>query len=174
MQIVLLPAAASDQPALANLIQFFQYDLSEVESIDVDEQGRFSNMQIDSYWTEAGCFPFLIQADSRLAGFALVKRRSLLRSTFEGHAVVAFFVMRRFRRQGVGRAAATTLFDRFPGPWEIASCAPNVPAHVFWRSVIDRYTAGRYAETWLHKPAWHGPVHSFVTPTSHMIAAPDR
>ncbi len=95
----------------------------------------------------------------------LVNQRSLLREAFEGHAVVDFFVMRRFRRQGLGRAAATVLFDRFPGPWEIASCAHHVPAHVFWRSVIDRYTAGRYAETWLRTPLWHGPLHSFTAPT---------
>jgi hypothetical protein len=30
--------------------------------------------------------------------------------------------------------------------------------------VIDRYTAGRYTETWLRMPVWHGPVHSFVSP----------
>jgi predicted acetyltransferase len=164
MQMTLL-SVASDQPALAKLIQFYQYDLSELDSTDVDEQGHFSNLRIDARLQEPDCQRFLIQADSHLAGFVLANQRSLLRDSFAGHAMVDFFVMRRFRRQGLGRAAATALFDRFPGPWEIASCAHHVPAHVFWRSVIDRYTAGRYAETWLRTPIWHGPLHSFTTPT---------
>ncbi|MFL5802895.1 MAG: GNAT family N-acetyltransferase [Roseiflexaceae bacterium] len=165
MQIALLPAAATDQSALANLIQFYEYDLSELDGADVDEHGRFSHARIDSCRAEVDCHPFLIQADSLLTGFALIKRRSLLHTPAEGHTVTDFFVLRRFRRQGLGRAAAMALFDRFPGPWEVASCARNVPAHVFWRSVIDRYTAGRYAETWFQTPVWHGPVHSFIAPT---------
>jgi predicted acetyltransferase len=164
MQTTLLPAAATHQPALANLIQLYQYDRSECDGADVDEQGRFNTLQIDPCWTGADCLRFLIQANSQLAGFVFAKHSQLPYSHAEGHMVADFFILRRFRRQGVGRAAATALFDRLPGPWEIASCAQNVPAHVFWRSVIDRYTAGRYIETWLHTADWRGTVHSFASP----------
>ncbi len=32
-----------------------------------------------------------------------------------------FFVLRRWRRTGVGRAAVRDLLERFPGTWEIRS-----------------------------------------------------
>jgi predicted acetyltransferase len=163
MQITLLPAA-SDKPALANLMQLYHYDLSEVNGADVDEHGRFDSARLDAYWTTADCHPFLIRVDQQLAGFALVHRQSRLHNPFDGHSIAEFFVMRRYRRQGVGRAAAMLLFDRFPGAWEVSSCADNVPGHVFWRGVVDHYTGGHYAETWLQTPTWRGPVESFVAP----------
>jgi predicted acetyltransferase len=164
MQMTLLPAAASHKPALAKLIQFYHYDLSEVNGAEVDEHGRFDAARLDAYWTEAECHPFLIRVDQRLAGFALVHRQSRLHNSFSGHSMADFFVMRRHRRQGVGRTAATLLFDRFPGAWEVSATAKNVPGHVFWRSVVDHYTGGHYDETWLQTAAWRGTVESFVAP----------
>ena len=166
MQITLLPAAASEQSVLANLEQLYYYDLSEVDGADLDENGRFGSPSLDAYWTDSGCHPFLIRVDRQLAGFALVHRQSRLHNPFDGHSIADFFVVRRYRRQGVGRTAAIMLFDRFPGHWEVSSSADNVPGHVFWRGVVDHYTDGHYAETWLQTPLWRGPVQSFVVPTS--------
>jgi predicted acetyltransferase len=162
LQIALLPATIPDKPALANLMQFCIYDLSEVDGIDVDDQGRFICTCLDMYWTEAGYYPFLIHADSHLVGFALINRHSRILQAFDGHAMTEFFIMRKYRRLGIGRAAAMQLFDHFPGPWEVASSATNIPAHAFWRSTIDSYTSGRYNEVWLQNEDWRGPVHSFV------------
>ena len=166
MQITLLPAAASDKPALANLMQLYYYDLSEVNGADVDEHGRFDSTCLDVYWTQADYHPFLIQVDQRLCGFALVNRQSRLHHPFHGHSIADFLILRRYRRQGVGRTAAMLLFDRFPGAWEVSSGADNVPGHVFWRGVVDHYTGGHYAETWIQTANWRGPVESFVVPPS--------
>ena len=58
-----------------------------------------------------------------------------------------FFVLRKHRRQGVGRRAVFTLFDRFRGKWEIFELARNATAISFWRRVIGEYGAGRHDET---------------------------
>jgi predicted acetyltransferase len=166
MQIALIPAFAPDKPLFATLMQLYLYDLSEFSGADLDEQGCFSDPWLDSDWSKADCHPFLIHVEGRLAGFALVNRYSRLHNPFDGHAVAEFFVMRRYRRRGVGRTAAMQLFDRFPGRWEVASFALNVPGHVFWRGVIDRYTGGRYSETWFQMDGWRGPVQSFVAPAA--------
>jgi predicted acetyltransferase len=166
MRITLLPATASEKPALANLMQLYHYDLSEVNGADVDESGRFDSACLDAYWTEADRHPFLIRVAGQLAGFALAHRWSRLHNPFDGHSIADFFVLRRYRRQGVGRTAAILLFDRFPGAWEVSSSADNVPGHVFWRGVVDHYTGGHYAETWLQTPLWRGPIESFVAPPS--------
>jgi predicted acetyltransferase len=166
MQLMLFPATASDKLALASLLQLYHYDLSEINGADLDAQGCFNHSRIDSFWGQADHQPFLIHVDSQLAGFALVDRQSRLHCPFDGHTVADLFVLRRFRRQGIGRAAATYIFDRLPGRWEVSSCAWNVPGHVFWRGVVDRYTGGRYAETWIQTTSWRGPVQSFVTPVA--------
>lgn len=164
MQIALHPVAVPDKPVLDNLMQLYLHDFSEISGADADDRGRFDYPQLDLYWTEAGRHPFAIRADGHPAGFALVNRFSPLQDPFEGHAVAEFFVMRKYRRRGVGRAAAMLLFDHFPGHWEVATAASNIPAQAFWRSTIDTYTSGRYQELWLQDDRWHGPIHQFVAP----------
>jgi predicted acetyltransferase len=162
MQITLFPITAREKLALANLVQLYHYDLSEFNGADVDEQGCFNNEQLDLVWGAAGHYPFLMRVDMHLAGIALVSQQSRIHGIFDGHTIADFFVLRRYRRQGVGRTAAMQLFDHFPGRWEVSSSAQNVPGHIFWRGVVDRYTGGHYEETWLQTASWRGPVQSFV------------
>ena len=58
-----------------------------------------------------------------------------------------FFVLRAYRRRGIGRRAVFALFDRFRGAWEISELPRNEPAIRFWRRAIDEYTDGRFRET---------------------------
>lgn len=61
-----------------------------------------------------------------------------------------FFVLRTFRRGGVGRHAAFALFDRFPGIWEIRELPRNGPAIALWRAVIGEYAGRQYEKTTIH------------------------
>ncbi|HWQ12441.1 MAG TPA: GNAT family N-acetyltransferase [Roseiflexaceae bacterium] len=164
MQIELLPAAAGDRTTLANLLQLYLYDLLDFGGQLPDERGAFSYPDLDRYWSDPDCHPFLIRADGVLAGFALVHRASRIHNPFDGHAIADFFVLRGCRRQGVGGAAAMQLFDRFPGRWEICTAAANVPATAFWRSVSQRYTCGTYEEVFVTRDGWRGVIESFVAP----------
>ena len=47
-----------------------------------------------------------------------------------------FFILKRYRRTGVGRQAARALFDRFRGRWQLSILARNAPAIAFWRRVL--------------------------------------
>jgi predicted acetyltransferase len=60
--------------------------------------------------------------------------------------MVEFFVSRAQRRHGIGREAVVLLLDRFAGRWQIGEPQGNVAAIAFWRSVVSRYTGGRYRE----------------------------
>ena len=74
-----------------------------------------------------------------------------------------FFVLRRFRRHGVGRAAAFAAFDHFGGPWEVRQREENPNATAFWRRTIDEYTRGDYEETRWVRPQWSEFVQTFST-----------
>jgi predicted acetyltransferase len=54
----------------------------------------------------------------------------------EPNDMVEFFVLRRYRRCGVGGQAARALFARFPGEWQVRQIATNQPATAFWRRAI--------------------------------------
>jgi predicted acetyltransferase len=47
-----------------------------------------------------------------------------------------FFVMRKYRRTGLGTEAARLVLGRFPGSWEVRQLEANVAGSNFWRSAI--------------------------------------
>jgi predicted acetyltransferase len=144
-QVELHPVEFAEKPLLRRLMELYQYDYSEYTGEDIGDNGEFGYNYLDHYWVEEGRYPFIIKAGGKLAGFVLV--RVLARR--EGQTVYSmaeFFVMRKYRRQGVGQAVACQIFDRFPGWWQVEQSAANVPAQAFWRRVIGDYTGGRYEE----------------------------
>jgi predicted acetyltransferase len=154
-------ARAYEQPLLAALLELYQYDFTEFSEEDVDEHGRFGSPWLDRYWSEPERSPFLLYVDGRPAGFALVRRTEALDGSGDVTDMTEFFVMRRYRRRGAGEHMAAGLFARFPGRWQVRVVAANLPAQSFWRTIIGRYTGGRFdVHAWDTKE-WRGPVFYF-------------
>ena len=145
MDIAVTAAPITEKPVIERLLELYIYDYSEFMGWDVDGEGRFGYRYLDNFWTEDNRFPFLVRVDGIIAGFALVT--ILEKDGAPETDMSEFFVMRKYRRQGVGRIAAATLFDRFPGQWRVRQILANVPAQAFWRSVIGAYTNGDYGES---------------------------
>ncbi len=157
------PASDAERPVLENLFQLYAYDWSELASLDVGRDGRFAAPMLDAYWREGDHHPFLIRVDGRLAGFVLVAARSRLTGAAGVFDMAEFFVMRRYRRQGVGFAAASAAFERFPGRWEIRQRDENAAATAFWGRVVARYTGGKFQQLRCDDATWVGPVQTFTT-----------
>ncbi len=162
--ISLDPATRDERGVLENLLQLYVYDWSEIRPLDVGRDGRFDDYPLDAYWLEVWRHPFLLRVDGKLAGFALVSERSRLTGAAGVTDMAELFVMRRYRRKGVGRAAAFAAFDRFKGAWEVRQRTENVEATAFWRRAIDRYTNGSYTEHALNDSTWVGLVQRFSSP----------
>lgn len=124
-----LEATIADKPVVQNLLELYQHDFSEFDDRDVDAQGLYGYPYLDQYWSEADRRPFLFDVDGQWAGFALLHLGPPIDMS-------EFFVMRRFRRSGVGREAALQLFRKFPGTWQIRQLPRNPIAALFWRSTI--------------------------------------
>jgi predicted acetyltransferase len=161
MEIHVVAAERSDQEALGNLFQLYAYDFSEILPVDVEETGRFKVASLDAYWLDAWRFPFLLRADGRLAGFALVHRKSRLSGAKDVWDMAEFFVLRRYRRARVGLEAAHRIFAMHAGKWEVRQRTANVEATSFWRTAIAAHTGGRFGEEWLDDDRWRGPVQRF-------------
>jgi predicted acetyltransferase len=160
--ISLRQATKNERTALENMMQLYAYDWSALRPLDVSKNGRFDDYPLDAYWRDAWRHPFLIRVEIKLAGFALISTKSHLTGVSGVADVSEFFVMKRYRRMGVGRAAAMAAFDQFKGPWEVRQRRENAEATAFWRRVIDEYTRGEYQEAMWNDAAWTGPVQSFL------------
>ena len=79
---------------------------------------------------------FLIKHGSNVAGFAFATRGSPMSEDPEDLDVAEFFVLREYRRSGVGREAAMALWDGVPGHWVVRVSEANRPGLRFWREVI--------------------------------------
>ncbi|MGA8596260.1 MAG: GNAT family N-acetyltransferase, partial [Bryobacteraceae bacterium] len=80
---------------------------------------------------------FLIKSRQKLAGFALLKRASEITKDECVWDMAEFFVLRRYRRCGVGTEAARQIWSRFPGRWEIRVMESNKVAYHFWAHAIN-------------------------------------
>lgn len=101
---------------------------------------------------------YVVTVDGKLAGFVLVDNDVQLADS--ERAVTEFFVMRKYRRRGVGKQIAHELFDKLPARWEMAVLETNKPAQQFWRRTLGTYRQGIFQETVLNNDEWQGPVFS--------------
>jgi predicted acetyltransferase len=99
------------------------------------------------WFADSAANPFVILAEGHRAGFALVSRPPAFPRTAVNYRMSEFFIVRDARRRGVGAFAASLLFNRFSGDWEVLEDEHNRPALQFWRRVIARQTAGRFSES---------------------------
>ena len=129
------------QSVLANLLEFYSYDFSELGRFGVSEGGRFG-WKTDHHFDDPGKEVFLFRVGNKLAGFGIIHNQSYLTEELGVHDVVEFFVMRNYRKLGVGRTAAFKLFDRHDGvfrsvwrPHSGARSSPNTRVAPLMRSL---------------------------------------
>jgi predicted acetyltransferase len=144
-EVTLVPARPEDRALLANLLELYVHDLSEIFDVTPGEDGRFGYERLPLYFSEPERrFAFLIRFRGRIAGFALVTRGSPGSDDPDVLDVAEFFVLRGYRRFGVGRQAAVALWDRLRGAWLVRVSEANRAGLPFWDGVIREYTHGAY------------------------------
>ena len=148
MQIDILDATRDHLPIIQNMGRLYVYDISEFMGWRCPPDGLYGCRDLAPYWDEPDAWPFLIQVDGELAGFAMINTKGNVPET--DYNVGEFFILRKFRRRGVGTHVARALFARFPGNWEVMQLLPNAPAIAFWRSVVAACTSA----TWWSSGYW--------------------
>jgi predicted acetyltransferase len=118
-----------DRATLDRLGQLYMYDFSDIAELDVDRRGRFRGFDA-SFADDPGNDAWRFDVGRHTVGFALVAPDS------EGWFVEDFFVLRRYRRRGVGTTAAGAVFATRAGSWGLSVRATNLAALSFWRRVL--------------------------------------
>jgi len=147
MNISLKPIPAAERDILDNLLQLYMHDFSSFSPVEIDTQGKFNYPYLNHYWQEPDRQPFFIFVEGTLAGFTLLREEVDPENGARCQDVSEFFVLRQFRRAGIGSRAAITLWDMFPGEWQVRVMKANVAAYRFWQKLIQDYSRSQFEET---------------------------
>ncbi|WKZ38240.1 MAG: GNAT family N-acetyltransferase [Anaerolineales bacterium] len=110
MKIELRTPTRSDRSLIRRMLELYLYDFSEYDGSDLDNHASFGYGDLDYFWFEPTHAAFLITVDEKLAGFVLVDNEVMLAGS--ERSISEFFVMRKYRRHGVGKHSASEVFTR--------------------------------------------------------------
>lgn len=165
--LVVARAGPDEAPIIANLMQLYIHDFSELwfdraAEGELEPDGRYSDYPgLSLYWSDPAREAWLFRIGDRPVGFALVNDAAHAPTPVD-RAVAEFFVVRKHRRRGVGQAAAHALFGSAWGLWEAAVVRRNIGALAFWRAAIASYPGVRdIVEEDRHDARWDGAVLRF-------------
>jgi len=161
VDVEIIPALPEQQPILANLLELYAHDFSEFTDLRLGADGRFGYERLSLYWTDSNRYPFLIRADGHLAGFVFVRRGSEISGDADVWDMAEFFIVRGFRRLGLGMKAAHEIWRRFPGKWEVRVMDRNLKAKDFWARAINEFPGKTTEPVWLDKDVKGSTVFSF-------------
>lgn len=139
MAIELLPLQVDDLGLLKNLWQFYEFECSVREQLDVDAAGRFATP--DEVFSKVvrrveGNSGYKILCDEACAGFLI-----LLSAQIEGNAITEFadlFVLPKYRGRGVASAVIEKVILLSGQPWLVAVYRDDPKALSFWRGAFSR------------------------------------
>ena len=137
-------AEQSSDDILKNLFELYLHDMAEWFRFDTTKAGNYA-YPTEEIWQQAIDVHLLYYGDIPV-GFGLVGAADQWTSDASVSDMDEFFVVRRYRRSGVGRAFAATLWNEYPGPWLVRVFQRNLPAIPFWRSTIGIYASGHHQE----------------------------
>lgn len=163
MSLEIRKARPDDFPALQQMLELYQYELSDTWLQDSDADARYG-YDLERHKQGESFYAYVALERSRYAGFALVAPAKVTRN--EGFWMEQFFVLKRHRGTGTGRALALHVFRAHPGPWEVGQMPANLAAQGFWRNVISSFSAGNYVEVQVTLDWWQGVVQQFDVPAS--------
>ncbi|WP_438349955.1 GNAT family N-acetyltransferase [Paenibacillus sp. FA6] len=145
MKFELIQVNKEYKEVLANLMQFYIYDFSEFIKCDVEKGGLYGAYPLEDYWKEENHrFAYVIKQDNKYVGFVLV--RLIETAERDYYSIAEFFILKKYRREGIGKAVAARIFDLHKGQWEVYQIEGNKSAQIFWNKAIDEYTKGQFKE----------------------------
>jgi predicted acetyltransferase len=141
----LIRAGEDQHDVLANMLELYSHDFSEFLPLELRDDGRFGYKNLPLYWSDPRRRAFLARFENKLAGLVLVKKGSEISgSEISGDEEVwdmaEFFILRGYRRRGLGTELAAKVWQACPGKWEVRVMANNVAALRFWNSAVARFT----------------------------------
>jgi predicted acetyltransferase len=139
MLIRLVKATLDQKPIITNLCELRAYDLTEQFDFDIGDDGFYGYKDLHLFWEDSNRHPFLIYCNDKIAGFCCVQKGSPIANNASVWDMTEFFIMKKYKRQGVGSEITSQIWQQFPGQWQIRVYAKNTIATQFWHNVIRNH-----------------------------------
>ena len=130
MNYTIKKADIKDKSLIYSMLQNYLRDLTQFETIPLNESGEYEYQYLKYYWTENNRYPYLFYCGEDVAGFALVRKEENFFSMAE------FTVLPDCRRKGRGTSCATEVIQQHPGKWHIEYNINNTAGKNFWNKLI--------------------------------------
>jgi predicted acetyltransferase len=135
MTVTLNDARLEDRDILARLLDDYLHELATHRERPRGATCSRGYLYLDAYFSESGRHPFVMRRHGSVAGFALIRGPE---STGRRWEVAEFYVVPGNRGAGVGAAALASIWQRFPGDWELQVHIRNADAIRFWLSCVGK------------------------------------
>ncbi|CDF84433.1 GNAT family N-acetyltransferase [Pseudomonas sp. QL9] len=134
--VELLRTSAEQADIIRNLYQYYAYESSDWEQEDVEADGRFyiHEEHLVRYWQDPQWSANLILVDGYIAGFLLIESNDL--SGLGALELADLFVLKKYRRMGVGSAVALQVLGNGNDAWLVRFYRQDEAAQAFWRAVF--------------------------------------
>ncbi|WP_102047875.1 GNAT family N-acetyltransferase [Pseudomonas sp. MF4836] len=135
--VELIQTGPENAELIRNLYQFYAYESSDWEQEDVEPDGRFyiHEEHLARYWQEPQWSANLLLVDGYIAGFLLIEGSEL--PGLNALELADLFILKRYRRKGIGRALATQVLTSGESNWLVRFYDQDEASQAFWRAVLD-------------------------------------
>ena len=143
MEVSLKPIDSGSRHVLENLFTYYVYDMSEFIGLDPSSNGlyEFKPKNLNDYWSDSNHIPYFIYVDGLLAGFVLIQKYPTNLELFD---IDQFFVLRKFKGNGVGKKAFGKVLNNHPGKWQVRVLKENTIALSFWLSAVRKAVGANF------------------------------
>jgi predicted acetyltransferase len=135
--VELIQTGPEEAELIRNLYQYYAYESSDWEQEDVEADGRFyiHDEHLARYWQDPQWSANLLLVDGYIAGFLLIEGCEL--PGIEALELADLFILKRYRRKGIGRAIATQVLCSGEADWLVRFYDQDEVSQAFWRVVLD-------------------------------------
>ncbi|MGM1048120.1 MAG: GNAT family N-acetyltransferase [Bacillota bacterium] len=122
---------------LKNLMTLYLHDLSEFSNdIDINQdKGLFEFDVFELFFEKEGLTPFFIVYENNIIGFILLQSGPYSNQEYADFVLNSFFILKKYRRRGLGREACKAFFNLYPGRYAVGQLLNNKPAVLYWKNV---------------------------------------
>lgn len=158
MQITLTRTTPVDHHVVTNMFVAYFYDMSQYDpQLIINDHGlpmwapfglpgpqTHEECVRFNWWIRDQCELYIIRADGRPAGFVIICADGAHVPPGVEFELMDFYIVPKYRRQGVGWSAARAALDLHRGAWVIYQLEANMPARRFWQAAIADYTHDQF------------------------------
>ena len=162
MHFDVIPVPESQKSVLDNLLELYLYDLNEITPnqilFELNAKGRFAYPNLPIYWQDPSRKAYIVWQNDCPIGCVLVHQDPFYKKDTPVFVMSEFFILKMYRRQGIGVAVASYVMHQNPGNWEIRVIQAHQNGYHFWTKVVENVAPGCYEVLQKQDDEWYGHV----------------